>query len=151
MLELEALRSARETIAALSRGEVMALQSAAGRYLLAGTPVAQVRSVSDAEDRTMLATAAPRMAPRIQPGMHASVEVSTDEGDVLALHGEVVSVTEGPLPHWLTDFLPTAEDAPHRVDVALGPVPNLADGTACRARIVLGQSSPVALLDFGRF
>lgn len=150
VLEMEALRSVRETIVTLSRGEVMTLRSAPGSYLLAGTPVAQVRSVSDAEDRAVLATT-PRMAQRIQPGMRASVDVPMYGDDTFALHGKVVSVTDGPLPYWLADFLSTTEDTLHRVDIAFDPAPSLADGTACRARIVLGQSPPVALLGFGRF
>ena len=150
LLEIEALRSVRETIMALSSGEVMTLQSAPGSYLLAGTPVARVRSVSDAGDRAVLA-ATPRMAQRIQPGMRASVDVSTYGDDSRALHGEVVAVTDGPLPDWLAEFLSTTEDTLYRVDIAFDPAPSLADGTACRARIILGQSSPVTLLGFGRF
>lgn len=150
VLEMEALRSARETIVALSRGEVMALPSVPGSYLLAGTPVAQVRSASDAEDRAVLA-APRRMVRRIQPGMRASVEVSTHGEDAPALRGEVASVTDGPLPDWLAGFLSTTEGRLHRVDIALDPPPDLADGTACRARITLGRSPPIALLGSGRF
>lgn len=150
VLEMEALRSARETIVALSRGEIMALQSVPGSYLLAGTPIAQIRSVSDAEAWAVLA-ATPHMARRIRPGMRAVVDVSTHEDGTRVLHGEVASVTDGPLPYWLADFLSTTEDTLHRVDIAFDPAPSLADGTACRARIILGQSSPVALLGFGRF
>lgn len=150
VLEMEALRSVRETIVAPSSGEIMALQSVPGSYLPAGTPVARVRSASDAEARAVLATA-PRMAQRIQPGMRAVVDTSTHEDEALALHGEVVSVTDGPLPYWLADFLSTTEATLHRVDIAFDSAPGLADGTACRARIILGQSSPAALLGFGRF
>lgn len=150
VLEVEALRSVRETVVALSRGEIMTLHSAPGDYLLAGTPVAQIRSVSGAEDQSMLATAS-YMAPHIQPGMRASVEVLMRGRDTVTMHGEVVSVTDRSLPHWLAAFLSPAEDALHRVDIALDPAPSVADGTACRARVVLGQSPPVALLGFGLF
>ena len=150
VLEMEALRSVRETIVAQNRGEVMALQSVPGSYLLAGTPIAQVRSVSDVGDRAVLATT-PRMAQRIQPGMRASVDVSAYGDDTLALRGEVMSVTAGPLPYWLVAFLSTTEETLHRIDITLDPSPDLADGTACRARIILGQSPPVALLGPGHF
>lgn len=150
VLETEALRSVRETIVAHNRGEVMALQSMPGSHLLAGTPVAQIRSVSDAQDQAVLAVA-PRTARRIRPGMRASVEVPAYGDDAPALHGEVMSVSGGPLPHWLADFLPATDDTLQRTDIALDPLPDLADGTACRARIILGRSPPVALLDPGRF
>lgn len=150
VLEMEALRSVREAIVARNRGEVMALQSTPGSYLLAGTSIAQVRGVSDAKDRAVVAIA-PRMARRFQPGMHASVNVSAYGDDTLALRGEVMSVTDGPLPYWLADFLSTTEYGLHRIDITLDPAPGLADGTACRARIILGQSPPIALFSSGHF
>lgn len=149
VLEHLALRSVRETIVAQNRGEIMALQSAPGRYLLAGTPIAQVRSVSDVPAQAVLA-AAPRLAQHIQPGMRASVEVSAHGDAAAVLDGEVMAVTGGPLPRWLAGFLSASDDVHHRIDIALDAVPELADGTACRARIILGQIPPVALLGPGR-
>lgn len=150
LLEKEALRSVRETIVMPDRGEIMALQSVPGSYLLAGTPLARMRSASIEEDQASLAVAS-RMAQHIRPGMRALVRVPTQGDGVLKMQGEVLSVTDGPLPNWLADFLSTNRDAMHRVDITLDAAPDMADGTACWARIILGRSSPVALLGSRRF
>lgn len=151
VLELEALRSVRETIVAQDGGEVMALRSAPGSFLVAGSPIAQLRgSESDAQGQAVLATATNRTR-LVQPGMRASVEMPAHGNDTLSLHGEVMSVTDGPLPHWLANFLPVGEVATRRIDLALESAPGLADGAACRARIILGRSSPIALLGPGEF
>ena len=146
LLQIEAQRTARELIVSQTGGEIAALRSAPGEYLPAGGAVAQLR---EAEDRPLQAVlrVAPRMAQRIQPGMRAWVEVVMPNGAKRRFHGEVASVTPGPLPNWLAAFRPAAANSAHRVDVVLHQASDLSvpDGTPCRARIVLGRHAPAEL------
>ena len=147
MLQLEARRSARESLASHVEGEVMALGLTAGDYMPPGTTVAQIRT---AESDTVQAVTqvGSRLAGSIRSGMKASIEVAVPNGGVRRLNAGVALVTPGPLPKWLA-----AERAPvvgevHRVDVALDPKADLldVDGAACRIRVVLGRYRPIALL-----
>ena len=146
----QALRRVRETIVSQNSGEVMVLQSAPGDYLLAQTPIAQIRNAAETQVRAVLA-ATPRLAQHTRPGMRASVEVPGHGDDARVLAGEVTAVTDGPQADWLTEFLSAGEDPYRRVDIALEVPSDLADGTACRARVILGLRPPVALLGPGRF
>ncbi len=143
--QMEARSATRELIVSHAGGEVMALQVAVGDYLLAGTPVAQLR---DAEGRPLHAVvhAAPHVAQRIQPGMQASVEIAMPDGAWRQADGEVAAVTTGPLS-------PAAGIRTHRVDVQLhsGAELSAMAGAPCRVRIVTGQHSLLALLAPERF
>lgn len=151
LVQIEARRSARESIVSPVAGEVTVLRSAPGDYLPAGGAVAQLREAEDQPLQAVLRVA-PRMAQRIQPGMRASVEVVMPNDATRRLDGEVTSVTPGPLPNWLALLQPAAPDSAHRVDVVLHQAPDLSlpDGTPCRVRIVLGQQPLTVLLGFGR-
>ena len=151
LLQMEARRSARESIVSQIGGEVMALRSAPGEYLPAGAAVAQIRAAEEQPLQAVL-WVAPRMAQRIQAGMRASVEVVMPDSATHRLQGEVALVTAGPLPDWLGARPPEVLGAAHRVDVVLDQASDLSlpDGTACRIRIVLGRHPPAALLDFRR-
>lgn len=147
MLQLEARRSARESLASHVDGEVMVLGLTAGDYMPPGTAVAQIRT---AESDTVLAVTqvGSRLAGSIRSGMKATIEVAVPNGGVRRLNAGVALVTPGPLPKWLA-----AEHAPvvgevYRVDVALDPKADLldVDGAACRIRVVLGRHRPIALL-----
>ena len=154
-LKMEALRSAREMIAAESSGEVVALNSEPGSYLVPGAPIALILGEPGVGDGSVNAAAQldSRMVQRLKPGLSASVEVPMREGEMLTIPGVVTSVTAGPLPGWLEELLPAADGASHRVDLALEAAanPSVAEGAACRVRIALGRISPAALLDAGRF
>ncbi len=152
LLQMEARRSARELIVSQGEGEIMALRSAPGAYLLAGDAVALVRDVKDELLQAVLGVA-PRMAQRIQPGMPASVEIVTPGGATRLLNGEVASVTPGPLPNWLAALQPTVPDSTHRIDVLLHQTSDLSlpDGTPCRGRIVFGMQSAAELVALGQF
>ena len=149
LLQMEAHRSAKELIVSPIAGEIMALRSAPGEYLHAGSAVAQIR---DAEDQSLQAVlgVAPRMAKRIQPGMQASVEIMMPDDAQRRFDGEVSSVTPGPLPNWLATRKPAGPNATHRVDVVLHHATDLSlqDVTPCRVRIVLGQQPITALFGF---
>lgn len=151
LLQMEALRSARELITSQSDGEIMALLSAPGEYLAAGTAVALLR---DGEQRSPQAVIRvdPQVAHRIQIGMRASIEVVMPDGALRRLDGEVTSVTPGPLPNWLVVLPPAVTGVMHRVDVAFrqASVFSVPDGTPCRIRIILDSHPPAALFNPGQ-
>ena len=150
LLQMEAKRSARALIVSQIGGEVMALRSAPGEYLPAGTAIAQLRSAEDQPLQAVLRVAS-RIALRIQPGMEASVEVATPDGATRRLPAEVAFVTAGPLPRWLAALSPGGPESVHRVDVVLHQASDLSvpDGTSCRVRVVLGRYPPIALFGPG--
>lgn len=150
LLQMEARRSARAAIVSASGGQIAALGAAPGDYLPAGTAVALLREAADAPPEAVLQVA-PDTAQRIRPGMRASVEVETPEGEPRRLEGTVASVVAGPLPRWLAPLLPAAAKSGHRVVIALddAPAPAVPDGTPCRVRIELGRDRPAALLALG--
>ena len=154
-LKMEAVRSVREMIVTESGGEVTALNLEPGSHLLAGVPIARIRSEPGAGDGQMHAVARldSRVAQRLKPGLPASVDVPMRDGTTSAMPGVLTLVTAGPLPGWLAELLPAGDRAAHRIEVALeaAPSPPVADGAACRVAITLGRVSPAALLDPGRF
>lgn len=152
LLQMEARRTVKEVIVSHVSGEVMALEAAPGDYLPAGSAVVQLRSQEDRPHQAVLQVA-PRMAKRLRVGMPASVEVMMPDGTTHQVDGEIISVTSGPLPHWLATFRPEGVDYAHRIDIALHSEPGLVppDGTPCRVNIVLGQHSLVTLFGSEQF
>ncbi len=152
LLQMEARRTAKEMIVSHVSGEIMALKAAPGDYLPVGSVVAQIRNQEDSPHQAVLQIT-PRMAKRLRASMPASVEVVMPDGATHEVGGEIASVIPGPLPHWLAAFRPEGMDYAYRVDIALHSESGLAvpDGTPCRARIVLGRHSLVALLDPEQF
>ena len=151
LLQMEAQRSAREFVVSQIAGRITALRSSPGDYLPAGAAVAQLRDAGDRPLRAVLRIA-PRMAQRIRTGMLASVVVVMPDGATRRLDGKVASVAAGPLPRWLAALPPAAPDSAHRIDVVLDRASELSipDGTPCRARIIIGRHSPLALFDLGQ-
>lgn len=145
LLRIEAQRTVRESIVSQSAGEVIALKSAPGAYLSAGTAVALIRAAGDVPVGAVLRIDRD-VARRVRPGMQAEVEVPASDGGTRRLEGEVANVSAGPLPNWLARMEPAVPASTYRVDVALRPDSGLPDGTACLARIELGKHAPVALL-----
>ena len=152
LLQMEARRAAKEVIVSHMSGEVMALEIAPGDYLPAGSVVAQLRDQRSQALQAVLQVA-PRMAKRFRVGMEALVEVVMPDGVVREVKGEIASMTPGPLPNWLAAFQPESTDYFHRIDIIFHPESELAvpDGTPCRAHIVLGRHSLIALLDSEQF
>lgn len=147
MLQLEARRSARESLASHVEGEVMALGLTGGDYMPPGTAVAQIRTA--AGDTVQAVTqVGSRLAGIIRSGMKASIEVAVPNAGVRRLNAGVALVTPGPLPKWLAAEHAAVVGEVHRVDVALAPTadPPDVDRAACRIRVVLGQYRPIALL-----
>lgn len=151
LLQMEAQLAARELIVSQLGGEVMALRSAPGEYLPAGSAVAQLRETAARPFQATLQVA-PHVAQRLQPGMPASVEVQLPDAAARRFEGVISSVADGPPPDWLAALQPAAADRARRVDIELHQEPDLAvpDGTPCRIRIVLGRHPPAALLGLGR-
>ena len=149
LLRTEALRSSRELIVSHVAGEVMAVPAMQGEYLVSGRSVALIRDLPGQQDVPVQAVlrVEPRLARRIEPGMQASVEIEVPDADPLVIGGEVVSVEDGPLPDWLAGLAPATGNLLSRIDVVLLEVPEIAleDGTACRVRVRIGQTRPLAL------
>ena len=147
LLQMESRRVAKETIVSHMSGEVMALEASPGDYLSAGSVVAQLRNHENKPLQAVLQVDS-HIAKRLHADMQASIEIMAPDGTVREVGGAVASVAAGPLPHWLAEFRPEGTNPTHRVDIMLHSQPDLVpDGTACRVRIVLGQHSPIALLD----
>lgn len=148
LLQMEGRRVAKEVIVSHMGGEVMALAVTPGDYLPAGSVVAQLRNRNNESIQAVLQVDL-RIAKRLHTGMQASVEIIMPDGMVREVDGTVESITYGSLPKWLAAFRPGGANYMHRVDVVLHSQPDLAvpDGTPCRVRIVLGQHSPIELLD----
>lgn len=151
LLQMEAQLAVRELIVSQIGGEIMALRSAPGDYLPAGSAVAQLREDAERPLQAMLQVA-PHVAQRLQSGMPASVEVQLPDAAARRFEGEVSTVAAGPLPDWLAALQPAAAGGGQRVDIELRQESNLSlpDGTPCRIRIVLGRHPPAALLGLGR-
>lgn len=147
MLQLEARRSARESLATHVEGEVMALGPASGDYMPPGTAVAQIRT-ADGDTVQAVAQVGSRLAASIRSGMKASIEVALPSGGVRRLNASVALVHPGTLPRWLAAQRAPVVGEAHRVDFALDPKADLldVDAAACRIRVALGQYRPVTLL-----
>ncbi len=87
------------------------------------------------------------VAPRIEAGMRAVIELAVTEGDAETLEGEVVSIAAIPWSDGLAPVESAAPAAVHRLDIALDAGLELASlaGRECRIVIQLGSQSPVAL------
>ena len=92
------------------------------------------------------------VAPRIEAGMQAAVELDMSSGASGALYGEVVTIAAVPSSGELAAFDAAAPVSVHRVDIALDgslDFASLAD-RQCRIVIELGRQSPVAFLRMRR-
>ena len=88
------------------------------------------------------------VAPRIEAGMPAALELPTADGDLATLDGEIAAISPVPLPEGLAAFDSATPVSVRRVEIALDESPgqvSLASGK-CRIVIELARQSPVALL-----
>ena len=92
------------------------------------------------------------VAPRIEAGMPAAIELTATDVEVDTLVGEVAAIAAVPLPEGLAAFGSAAPVSAHRVDIALEEGVDL-DALAsrdCRIVIELGRQSPAAFLGMTR-
>ena len=88
------------------------------------------------------------VAPRIEAGMPAAIELATAEKALDALEGKVAAISALPLSGRLREIDASAPVSVHRVDISLRESPDHAflAGRKCRIVIELGRQSPIALL-----
>ena len=87
------------------------------------------------------------VAPRIQAGMPAEIELTATDGAADSLRGVVVTIAAVRLPEELAEFESAAPVSVHRVAISLdedGDIASLA-GRECRIVIELGRQSPAQL------
>ena len=92
------------------------------------------------------------VAPRIQAGMPAEIELTATDGAADSLHGVVVTIAAVRLSEELAGFESAAPVSVHRVAIALeedGDIASLA-GRECRIVIELGRQSPARLFGMAR-
>ena len=88
------------------------------------------------------------VAPHIEAGMPAAIELDTTDGETATLDGEIVTVAAVPLSEVPAAFATAVPVSVHRVDIVLDENPEFASlaGKQCRIFIELGSQSPVAFL-----
>ena len=92
------------------------------------------------------------VAPRIEAGMPALVELTTTDGEADTLGGEVVTVAAVRLVEELVEFESAVPAYVHRIDIALEEGIDFGSlaGRECRIVIELGRQSPAALFGMTR-
>ena len=92
------------------------------------------------------------VAPHIEAGMPAVIELAITDGEADTLDGEVDTIAAVPLSEGLAEFGSAAPVSVYRVDIALDEGLDLASlaGRKCRIVIELGRQSPVALFGMRR-
>ncbi len=93
------------------------------------------------------------VAPQIEAGMPALIELAVTDGDAAALEGKVAGIAAVPLSDELAAFQSPPPASLHRVEIALHEgfeTPSL-EGRKCRIVIELGRQSPVALFAMRRY
>ena len=93
------------------------------------------------------------VAPQIEAGMPAVIELAVTDARTEALDGEVTGFAAVPLSDGLAAFESAAPASVHRVDIALDESVDIASlaGRKCRIAIELGRQAPVALFSMRRY
>ena len=146
--EIEVL--AGEAIIAPHRGKLVAQRLVPGRQIHAGAKVAHVLGRSE-EAWQALAFVSPEDAGKLTAGMDAEVLVARPgQPDRSTLEAQVQEVSLRPVaaPEWLVELGLSTPAPAHLLRLVLNHPsrPPLADGAGGSARIMLGESSPAALL-----
>ena len=147
---LEALQASGEPILSPYAGELASHALVPGRPVEAGSDVAVIRT-GGGSSLEVLTVLEPADAQRVDSTM--SARVLTGSGDGAAGHTLDAQIREiaprsAAVPRWLASAGLPAPTNGRLVRLALteAPTPNLADGDACRVRIVLDRERPVQLL-----
>ena len=92
------------------------------------------------------------VAPRIEAGMPAVMELNMAGGETASLGGEIAAISAVPLSGGLAAFESAAPVSVHRVDVSLDEDLDFASLAGREGRIVIevGRQSPIELLGMGR-
>ena len=92
------------------------------------------------------------VAPQIEAGMQAVVEMPATDGEADTLDGRVAAIAAVPLSEGLAAFESAGPASVHRVEVALDAGFDIASlaGRKCRIVIQLGRQSPLALFGMRR-
>ena len=93
------------------------------------------------------------VAPQIEAGMPAVIELAVSDGESETLDGEVAAIAAVPLSDGLAAFESVAPASLHRIEIALddGIEPASLAGRKCRIVVRLGRQSPVAVFGMRRF
>ncbi len=88
------------------------------------------------------------LAPPIEPGMPATIELGTAENGADALEGVVAAISAVPLSERLGTLHSAAPVSVHRVDISLAESLDYDSlvGRKCRIVIQIGRQPPIALL-----
>ena len=88
------------------------------------------------------------IAPLVETGMRALIELHEADGKADALDGKVVEISIVPLPRRLTTLKSPAPMSVRRVVISLDKSADVAPlaGRECRIVIETGRQSPIALL-----
>ena len=112
--------------------------------------VLEPAATSLAADRSVQAVvwAASDVAPRIETGMRALIELHRADGEADALDGKIVAISSVPLPERLATLDSTAPVSIRRVGISLDKTVDIAPfaGRECRIVIETGRQSPIALV-----
>ena len=151
---IESLQASGEPILSPYSGEVASQALVPGRPVEAGSDVAVIRT-GGGSSLEVLAVLGPADAQRVGSAMPARViAASGDGGAGRALDAQVreIAPRSAAVPRWLASAGLAAPANGRLVRLALteAPTPELADGDACRVRIVLDRERPVQLLSAPR-
>ena len=92
------------------------------------------------------------VAPQIEAGMQAVVELPATDGEADTLDGQVAAIAAVPLADGLAAFESAGPASVHRVEVALDEGFDIASlaGRKCRIVVQLGRQTPLALFGMRR-
>ena len=87
------------------------------------------------------------IAPRIEAGMPAVIELGMADGETSTLDGKVATISAVPLPEGMAALESAAPVSVHRINISLDENldPASLAGRKCRVVIELGRQSPAAL------
>lgn len=145
---LEAKRLTRSLVVSHGDGVITAIYKAPGDFVSTGSAIAELRS---GESQTLHAVShlAADTAQSIETGMSAKISIEQPDGTRAEFAGEVVSVTKDTPSQWLSTLLEIPAGHLHRVDISFQDAAlAVQEGMRCRIRINLGESAPIALLNF---
>ncbi len=137
-------------VVSVTGGEIMTLDLAPGMPVRAGEPVAQVRAAASGPPEALALVPADDAA-RLEAEMTARVSVARGSREAGSYPAEVAAVSARAVapPEWLADLGLSAPAGSHLVRVRFddaGIADAVADGSMASLRVVLGQSSLLALV-----
>ena len=150
LARLEAARESGRFLLSDARGELTSLSLVPGESVVAGEPVAFVRT-GDQHDIEAVSFVDREVASRISPGMPARVRIPTvNSGGAGSVSAQILGVSPRPVPapEWLQSFGIDAPDGSHEVRLAMpgAPPTGAHDGQPCELHVVTDRLRPIAAL-----